>query len=191
MVNQAIWIGLVIGVFFAGLGIGYAVFPSSAPVSPMMMTSQQMQQMMNDPNQMTQWHQTMMNDPQVMDRWMDTIMTDPKTRQHMFIKINQEMTEEFQEMDELTSLLEKPDLRGKLLKQMETHNQNLASLVPFYTDDPKVNEMMTEKMIEHNYLMNQLLSQETIESELEDSIKKHIEEHQEIAELIASLNQNG
>ena len=54
MVSQCILIGVAVGVFFAGLGIGYVALQSSAPTSPMMMNSQQMQQMMNDPQQMNQ-----------------------------------------------------------------------------------------------------------------------------------------
>jgi hypothetical protein len=186
MVSYGIWI-MIVGVFFAGIGIGYVIFPSGTPTAPMM-NPQQMQQMMNEPDQMFQWHHAMMNDPQVMDSWMDTIVNEPKLRQQMVNKMSQETMEEFQESDESTSLLEKQDLRVMLLKQMEVHNQDLANLAPFYTDDPNLNEMMTEKMVEHNHLMNQLLNQETIGSELDASIKKHMEEHQELAEQIASFN---
>jgi hypothetical protein len=175
MVNYGIVI-IVVGVFFAGIGIGYAIFPSSTPITPMM-TPQQMQQMMND--------------PQVMDSWMDTIVNKPELRQKMIDKMDEEAIEEFQELDESTSLLEKKDFRAMLLKQMEEHNQNLANFAPFYSDDPNLTEMMNEKMVEHNQLMNQLLNQETIESELEESIQKHVEDHQELAEQIASFNQNG
>jgi hypothetical protein len=170
MVSYGIMIIIVV-VFFAGIGIGYVIFPSSTPTAPMM-TPQQM-----------------MNDPQVMDSWMDTISNKPELRQQMISKLNQETMEELQELEEST-LLEKQDLRAILLNQMETHNQNLANLAPIYTDDPNLNEMMTEKMIEHNQLMNQLLNQEIIGVELDESIKKHAEEHQLLAEQITSLNQN-
>jgi cell division FtsZ-interacting protein ZapD len=186
-----IWIVVVIGVFFAGAGISYVIIPSGTPDVPVMMTPQQMQQMMDEPSQMIQWHQTMMNDPQAMNIWMDVILNEPKLRQQLLNKMNQEGMKEFQESGELNSLLEKTDLRVKLLKQMESHNQNLINLVPHYTDDPNLNEMMTEKMIEHNYLMNQLLGQENIGPDSEESIKEHMQEHQELAEMIASLNQNG
>ena len=178
---------IFVGVFFAGIGIGYAILPPSTPNVPMM-TPQQMQQMVNDQDQMFQWHHAMMNDPQVMDSWMNTILSEPELRQQMINKISQETMEEFQESEELTSLLEKQDLRVELLKQMDGHNQNLANLAPFYTDDPNLNEMMNEKMVEHNHLMNQLLNQETIGPEIDESIKKHMEEHQELAEQIASFN---
>jgi hypothetical protein len=171
MVSYGIMIIIVV-VFFAGIGIGYVIFPSSTSTAPMM-TPQQM-----------------MNDPQIMDSWMDTIVSEPKLRQQIVNKMSQETTKEFQESEE-SPLLEKQDLRVMLLKQMEVHNQDLANLAPFYTDDPNLNEMMNEKMIEHNHLMNQLLNQETMGPELDESIKKHMEEHQQMAEQISSLSQNG
>lgn len=79
MVKQTILIGIAIGVFFAGLGIGYAVFYSSQP-NYANMTPQQMQQMMNNPQMMSQWHQTMMNNPQAFNSWMGMMMNNP---QHM------------------------------------------------------------------------------------------------------------
>lgn len=41
MVSQTILIGIIVGVFFAGIGIGYAALQSNTSVS--MMTPQQMQ----------------------------------------------------------------------------------------------------------------------------------------------------
>ena len=80
MVNQAILIGIAVGVFFAGLGIGYAVFQSYSQPNFAMMNPQQMQQMMNNPQFMNQWHQTMMNNPQAFNSWMGMMMQNP---QHM------------------------------------------------------------------------------------------------------------
>ena len=174
MVSYGILIVIVI-VFVAGLGIGYAIPPSNPLTSPVM----------------TPQTQLMMDDPQMMDRLMDTISNDQELRQQMISKMNLKTMEGQQKSQELTSDIEKQDLRMILLDQMDTHNQKLANLAPFYTDDPNLNEMMTEKMVEHNHLMNQLLNQETIGIELSESITKHVEEHQQLAEQIASLSQNG
>jgi len=48
MVSKGIMIGVVVGVFFAGLGIGYVASQSSTLVSPIMMPSQQMQKQNED-----------------------------------------------------------------------------------------------------------------------------------------------
>jgi len=79
MVNQYIWIGVTIGVFFAGVGIGYGVLQSTYQPQHMMYT----QQMMNDPNTMIQWHKTTMNNPAYMDSWMNIMMNDPQSMQYM------------------------------------------------------------------------------------------------------------
>ncbi|MEX1150450.1 MAG: hypothetical protein WEB28_00020, partial [Nitrosopumilaceae archaeon] len=69
MVGQSVWIGITIGVFFAGLLIGYVTIQTSVTTMPMM-NSQQMQQMMNDPQFMNQWQQQMMQNPQQIQQWM-------------------------------------------------------------------------------------------------------------------------
>jgi len=76
MTKNVLVIGVAIGVFFAGLGVGYAVFQVNQP-NFANMNPQQMQQMMNNPQMMSQWHQTMMNNPQVMNNWMNTMMQNP------------------------------------------------------------------------------------------------------------------
>jgi len=68
LVSQGIWIGITVGVFFAGLGIGYAVLQSTT-VSPMMQ-NQQMQQMMEDPEFREQMMNQMMQNPEMMQAMM-------------------------------------------------------------------------------------------------------------------------
>ncbi len=84
MPNQILVIGIIVGIFLVGIGIGYAVFQSSNQPNFTMMTSQQMTQMMNNPQQMTQWHQTMMNNPQAFNNWMNTMMSNPQYQQQMY-----------------------------------------------------------------------------------------------------------
>jgi plastocyanin len=80
MVNQKIWIGIAIGIFFVGLGIGYGILQSTSHTDSMMMKDpQHMQKMMNDPQVMEQFHSMMMNDQQHMQK----MMSDPKHIQKM------------------------------------------------------------------------------------------------------------
>ena len=81
MASQAIWIGIAVGVFFAGLGIGYAAFQSS-PSSVMLESRQQMMgQMMMDSEAMQQMHDMMLNDPTHRDQMMN--MMQNITGMHM------------------------------------------------------------------------------------------------------------
>lgn len=79
MTNQYIWIGVVVGVFFAGLGIGYAIFMStSSPVS-MMQNPQTFNQMMsNNPQFTNSWMNNMMSNPQMMNTWTNAMLQNPQ-----------------------------------------------------------------------------------------------------------------
>ena len=70
MTNSYVWFGVIAGVFAAGLGMGYVAFQQSTHLNYMTLNPQQMQQMMNDPQQMAQWQQTVMNNPEAMNQWM-------------------------------------------------------------------------------------------------------------------------
>ena len=82
-IGKGLLIGAIVGMFFAGLGMGYVVLQSSTIVSPMMISTQQMQQMMNDPQLMNQWYQQMTQNPDIMDQWMGNMMNDPQMRNQM------------------------------------------------------------------------------------------------------------
>lgn len=112
MVSQTIMIGIAVGVFFAGLGVGYAVFQSYNQPNFTMMTTLQMQQMMNNPQMMTQWHQTMMNDPQAMNSWMNTMMQNPQLMNTW-----------------IGSMMNDPQLRDQMYSQMKQNNQFMQGMM--------------------------------------------------------------
>ena len=69
MVSQYVWIGIAAGVFVAGLGIGFAAMQNSSP-GPMMMSPQQMPQMMSDPEFRQQMRDNMAQNRQFMQEAM-------------------------------------------------------------------------------------------------------------------------
>ena len=96
MPRQYVWIGLAVGLFFAGLGVGYAVFVNTynpyammgnpAMFSQMMgknpqFSGQYLGYMMRNPQYMNQW---MLQNPQYMGQWMGSMMQDPQLRQQMY-----------------------------------------------------------------------------------------------------------
>ena len=106
MVSQPIWIAIVIGVFFVGVGASYAHFASTYDPMSMKFQNQELfdqmmsnnpkmsqhwmgsdmmnpQQMMNDPQMMNQWMNTMMNDPQMMNQMLTHMMNDPGMMNYM------------------------------------------------------------------------------------------------------------
>ena len=102
MPRQYVWIGLAVGLFFAGLGVGYAVFITTYNHYAMMMgnpamfsqmmvqnpqfSGQYMGYMMQNPQYMNQW---MSQNPQYMGQWMGSMMQDPQLRQQMYIYMSQ------------------------------------------------------------------------------------------------------
>jgi plastocyanin len=88
MINQHVWIGIAVGVFAVGIGVGYAIYVSTYNPSAMMHDPQFMQRMMQNPEVMQRWMQTMSQNPQMMNGWMNMMhnqmMQDPQMmNQHM------------------------------------------------------------------------------------------------------------
>lgn len=137
MVSQNIWIGIVVGVFFVGLGIGYVVLQSPTPASPMMMTNQQMQQMMNNPQTMNQWHQQMMQNPQAMNQWMNSMMSNPQAMQSW----NQYM-------------MQNPNMMNQWMEHMMNNQQMMQSMM----NNPQFHETWMTPWLNNstnwNYMMN-------------------------------------
>jgi len=122
VINQYVWVGISVGVFIAGIGIGYAVFsPSFGPGNMMMQNQQMMQTMMQDPQQMQQ----MMQDPQFrqqMIKHMSTMMNDPEQRQLMMNmmmqnqEFMQEMMQDSQMMDMMKNMMGPGGMMGSWMQ---------------------------------------------------------------------------
>ena len=97
MTDRYIWIGIALGLFFAGLGIGYVVFTNTYVSNYMMIQNPQsadqilhnnpqfMNQWMNymtlNPQARNEWTSAMVNNPQFMNQWMSTVMQNSKFQQ--------------------------------------------------------------------------------------------------------------
>jgi len=77
MVSQYIWIGIVVGVFFVGIGVSYAIFSSTYDPNTMKFANQELfdQMMSNNPKMTAQWMELTTQAPQDMqDLQMSTMM---------------------------------------------------------------------------------------------------------------------
>ena len=84
MVTSYVWIGIIIGVFFAGLAIGYTLFTNT--YSTYMMTSPQstnalMNHMVSNPQDLDVWTSTLTQNPQFMNQFMSTLMQNTEFQQ--------------------------------------------------------------------------------------------------------------
>lgn len=123
MVSQSIMIGIAIGVFFAGLGVGYAALQSTVPATQMM-NQQQMQQMMNDPQAMNQWMNTMMQDPNSMNQWMGTMMNNQQFMQQM----HNSMMNNPQHMQTMAGMMG-PDMMGTMMNNPQMNQQMMNTMM--------------------------------------------------------------
>ena len=152
MVSQGILIGVAVGVFFAGIGIGYAALQSTTPTTPMMMNSQHMQQMMNDPQAMNQWHQQMMQNPDAMNQWMGNMMNDPQAMQqmhNMMMSNPQHMNQMMEPM--MNSMMNDPQMQQQMMTHMMGHQGMMNHMM---NDQEMMNMMMGSGMMMGNNMMN-------------------------------------
>ena len=131
MVSQGILIGIAVGVFFAGIGIGYAALQSTTS-TPMMNP----QHMMQDPDTMNQWMNTMINDPQTMQQMHDMMMNDP-----------QHMTQMMGPM--MDTLMNDPELQ----QQMMNHMMNNQEMMDYMMNHPDMMNMMDGNMMMGGHMM--------------------------------------
>lgn len=128
VVNQSIWIGIAVGVFFAGLGIGYVAFLNTSQPGMMMTQTQFLQQMtMQSPQHRQQMLDEMMENQDIGNQMMETV-----TAQHMGEWMNdpdhvKEMAQEMKEnhefmMEMMQAMIEDPSLRLQMIGHM-TENQ--------------------------------------------------------------------
>jgi len=176
LLSQGIWIGITVGVFFAGLGIGYAVLQSTT-VSPMMMT-QQMQQMMNDPQAMQQ----MMQDPDFRNEVMEFMIQDTD---HM----NQWMLEDPQHIPMMIEEMKKNHdfMMGMALPMIQDPGLRLQ-VMGHMTESPEAMAQM-QQMMGGGMMEQEMMSSETMKEMLEDPetrnkmiglMSTHITEMQEL-----------
>jgi len=166
MVSQGILIGVAVGVFFAGLGIGYAALQSTTPTSPMMMNSQQM---MNDPQAMNQWHQQMMQNPDAMNQWMGNMMNDPQAMQQMhdmMMSNPQHMNQMMGPM--MNNMMNDPDMQQQMMTQMMGHQGMMNHMM---NNQDMMNMMMgSGMMMDGNMMMgnNMMNNQKYLDNQNDD-----------------------
>ena len=137
MVSQGILIGVAVGVFLAGIGIGYGILQSSTTTSSMMMTPQQIQQMMNDPTSMNQWMGNMMNEPQAMQQMHDMMMSNP---QHMNDMMSPMMD----------TMMNDPQMQQQMMTHMMGNQGMMNSMM---NNQDMMNMMGNNMMMDGNMMM--------------------------------------
>ncbi len=132
MVNQALWIGIAVGAFIVGIGIGYVIFLNTYQPDVMMTQTQLMQQlMMQSPQHRQQMMEQMLEDPDLRQHMMETVTQDPQQMRTWMANTQhiKEMSEVMKEnhdfmMEMMQVIMEDPSLRLQMLGHM-TENQEV------------------------------------------------------------------
>jgi len=133
MVSQSIWIAIIIGVFFVGIGVSYAHFANTYDPMSMKFHNQELfdQMMSNNPKMSQQWMDsgmmtTMMNDPE-MQKMIMTTMYDSNQIQLM--------------EDMMTDMMERMKTDPELEQAMMEHMERMKASRDAMMD---TNQMMTD-----------------------------------------------
>jgi len=115
MVNQVIWIGIIVGVFFVGIGVSYAHFANTYDPMSMKFHNQELfdQMMSNNPKMSQQWidsgmMNTMMNDPEMQKMIMSTMLDSNQ------IQLMEDMM-----ADMMQRMQTDPELKQAMMEHME------------------------------------------------------------------------
>ena len=155
MVNQNIWIGIAIGTFFAGLGIGIAILQT---ISYPAMTGNQMPLMMQNPQSMEQWHQAVMDDPEAMNQWMNVMMHDPKVME----EFHQTMVND---PNHMRVMMSNPNMQAWMLSEdhskqltgmMRENHDFMQAIMMEMINDPDLRLQMLGHMSENPETLNQM-----------------------------------
>jgi len=160
MISQPIWIAIVIGVFFVGVGASYAHFASTYDPMSMKFQNQELfdQMMSNNPKMSQQWmgsgmmdQQQMMNDPQMMNHWMNTMMDDPQAMQQM----HDMMMNNPQHMNQMMGPMMNTMMNDlQMQQQMMTHMmENQGMMTSMMNNQEMMNHMMGSGMMMDGNMM--------------------------------------
>lgn len=136
MVSQPIWIAIVIGVFFVGIGVSYAHFANTYDPMSMKFQNQELfdQMMSHNPKMSQQWMDsdmmnTMMNNPEMQKMIMST-MHDPNQMQLM----------EDMMADMMVRMQTDPELEQAMMEHMDRMKASRDAMMG--TDNQMMDDMM-------------------------------------------------
>lgn len=119
MVNQSVWIGIVIGVFFVGLASGYAILTGSA----------------NPSNMLMQNHQSMTQNTSQMNSWM------PNTQHVQEMATTMKENHDFMQQM-IMEMINDPDMRLQMIGHMTENQDAMQQMKMMLNDTGSMNEPM-------------------------------------------------
>ena len=156
MANQTIWIGIVVGVFFVGIGVSYAIFSSSYDPNSMKFQNQQL------------FDQMMSQNPKMSQLWLDSMMQDPNFMQTLME--DDEFMHEMKEIMSEHSMIEDSMMDTSPIEQHET----MLELVEEIMDEKELRGHMFAHIIEDQELVHQMFTLMDSNPELKEHMEAHV-----------------
>jgi len=172
MVRQSIWIGIVIAVFFVGIGLSYAHFANTYDPMSMKFQNQELfdQMVSQNPKMTANWMETMMQDAQFHDQVMEYMAKNPE-------QMNQWMIHDPKHVEEMSTAMKgSHDFMMEMMEVMMNDPALRVQVIGHMTENPESMEQM-KKMMEQdvmdldmiNTMMNDPEMQKMIMTTMHDS----------------------
>jgi len=157
VVSQGIWVGIVLGVFFVGIGVSYAIFANMHDPNTMKFRNQEIfdQMMSQNPKMTINWMETMMQDAQFHDQVMDYMAKNPE-------QMNQWMIHDPKHVEEMsTAMRENHDFMMKMMSVMMNDPALRLQMLGHMTENTESMEQM-KKMVGQNMMDSEMMSSSTM-----------------------------
>jgi hypothetical protein len=135
MASQYVWMGIAVGVFLGGIGVGYSIFASTTAPQSQLFGPQMMQQFQQNPQMMNQWNQQMMD--------------SEFGRQQMMMSAMQ--NEQF-----MHEMMDDSQFQSEMRQYMNENHDFLQGTLMDMMDDPAIRAQMVGHMLEHDEARQQL-----------------------------------
>ena len=158
MVNKSILIAVVIGVFFAGIGVSYAYFANTYDPMSMKFQNQELfdQMMSNNPKMSQMWMDSgMMNESQMQEQMMNMMKQNPQQMQQMIMN-NMHDSDQMTMMEDMMADMMKrmqndPELKQAMMEHMDRMKASRESMMGTVdTDSSMMDDTMTSSAMSFN-----------------------------------------
>jgi len=186
MVNQFIWIGIVVGVFFTGIGVSYTHFANTYDPMSMKFHNQELfdQMMSQNPKMTGNWMETMMQDAQFHDEMMEYMAKNPE-------QMNQWMTHDPKHVEEMSTamrenhgfmmemmsvILNDPDLRLQIIGHMPENPEVMEQVMKLVNQEMIMSTMQDSDQIQMmEDMMTDMMERMQTDPELKQAMMEHMD----------------
>jgi len=156
MVNQPIWIGIVIVVFFVGIGVSYTIFANTYDPMSMKFQNQELfdQMMSQNPKMSQMWMDSgMMDESQMQEQMMNMMNQNPQQMQQMIMS-NMQDSDQMTMMEDMMKVMmnkmkDDPELKQAMMKHMANMKSSRDALMGIM-DSQMMDGMMVNSAMAFN-----------------------------------------